>query len=149
MKVILQEKVANLGNIGDLVTVKNGYCRNYLIPYGKAVQATEENLKAFESRRADFERKEADKLTEAQQRAEKFNQATLKISAKASEEGKLFGSISPRDIADAAQRDGMDLHKNEVRMPEGPIRHTGEYSLEIALHSDITANVKVLVEAEK
>lgn len=149
MKVILQEKVANLGNVGDLVTVKPGYGRNYLIPYGRAVQATEENTKAFELRRADFERKEAEKLSEAQKRAEKFNDTTLKLAAKASEEGKLFGSITPRDITEAAEKAGIDLHKNEVRMPEGPIRNTGEYTIEIALHSEVTAQVKIIVEAEK
>lgn len=149
MRIILQEKVTNLGNIGDLVTVKAGYARNYLIPGGKAMQANEENIKAFESQRADLEKKETARLQEAKARAEKLAAMTVNLTAKASEEGKMFGSISGREIAAEATSSGVELNKSEVEMPEGPIRVTGEYEVHVHLHAEVTGTLKVVVTAEK
>ena len=148
MEVILLEKVANLGSLGDKVKVKAGYGRNFLLPYGKAVAATEDNLKAFEERRAELEKAAADKLAAAQARAEKLEGQSFTISSKAGEEGKLFGSIGVRDIADAITAGGTEVEKSEVRLPEGPIRVTGEYEIELQLHSDVEVSVKLAVVAE-
>lgn len=148
MEVILLEKVANLGSLGDKVKVKAGYGRNFLVPYGKAVPATEENLKAFEERRAELEKTAAERLASAQARAEQLNGASFTISSKAGDEGKLFGSIGVRDIADAISATGTEVEKSEVRLPEGPIRAVGEYDIELQLHSDVTAEVKLTVVAE-
>ncbi|AKV97272.1 50S ribosomal protein L9 [Marinobacter sp. CP1] len=148
MEVILLEKVANLGSLGDKVKVKAGYGRNFLLPYGKAVPATEANLKAFEERRAELEKAAAEKLSAAQARAEALEGAAFTISSKAGEEGKLFGSIGVRDIADAITAGGTEVEKSEVRLPEGPIRVTGEYEIELQLHSDVEVNVKLAVVAE-
>ena len=148
MEVILLEKVANLGSLGDKVTVKAGYGRNFLLPYGKAVPATEANLKAFEERRAELEKAAAEKLSAAQARAEALEGAAFTISSKAGEEGKLFGSIGVRDIADAITAGGTEVEKSEVRLPEGPIRVTGEYEIELQLHSDVEVSVKLAVVAE-
>ena len=147
MEVILLEKVANLGSLGDKVKVKAGYGRNFLLPYGKAVPATEANLKAFEERRAELEKAAAEKQAAAQARAEALEGAAFTISSKAGEEGKLFGSIGVRDIADAITAGGTDVEKSEVRLPEGPIRVTGEYEIELQLHSDVEATVKLAVVA--
>ncbi len=149
MRIILQQKVANLGNVGDLVTVKPGFCRNYLIPGGKAVFATPENIKEFEARRSDLVKKEAERTEQSTQKAEQLAQLIVKMSAKASEEGKLFGSISPREIADSTTVLGVEIHKSEVHLPEGPIRMVGEYEVDICLHGEVTAKLKVVVEAEK
>lgn len=148
MNVILLEKVANLGSLGDKVTVKAGYGRNFLLPYGKAVPATEANLKAFEERRAELEKAAAEKQATAQVRAEALEGAAFTIGSKAGEEGKLFGSIGVRDIADAITAAGTDVEKSEVRLPEGPIRVTGEYEIELQLHSDVGVIVKLAVVAE-
>ncbi len=148
MEVILLEKVANLGSLGDKVKVKAGYGRNFLLPYGKAVAATEDNLKAFEERRAELEKAAADKLATAQSRAEALEGASFTITSKAGDEGKLFGSIGVRDIADAVTAGGTDVEKSEVRLPEGPIRVVGEYDIELQLHSDVTVEVKLAVVAE-
>ncbi|MDC0662523.1 50S ribosomal protein L9 [Marinobacter sp. SS21] len=148
MEVILLEKVANLGSLGDKVKVKAGYGRNFLLPYGKAVAATEVNLKAFEERRAELEKAAADKLATAQSRAETLEGASFTITSKAGDEGKLFGSIGVRDIADAVTAGGTDVEKSEVRLPEGPIRVVGEYDIELQLHSDVTVAVKLAVVAE-
>jgi large subunit ribosomal protein L9 len=148
MEVILLEKVANLGSLGDKVKVKAGYGRNFLLPYGKAVPATEANLKAFEERRAELEKAAAEKLSAAQTRAEALEGAAFTISSKAGEEGKLFGSIGVRDIADAITAGGTEVEKSEVRLPEGPIRVTGEYEIELQLHSDVEVSVKLAVVAE-
>lgn len=145
MKVILQERVANLGNVGDQVNVKAGFARNYLMPRGKAVQATEENIVAFEARRADLEKKAADVLSAAKKRAESFNDFVVTISALASDEGKLFGSIGPRDIAKSVSDAGHPLEKSEVEMPEGPIRLLGEYTISAHLHSEISTEFKVVL----
>ncbi|AHI28715.1 MULTISPECIES: 50S ribosomal protein L9 [Marinobacter] len=147
MEVILLEKVANLGSLGDKVKVKAGYGRNFLLPYGKAVPATEANLKAFEERRAELEKAAAEKQAAAQARAEALEGAAFTISSKAGEEGKLFGSIGVRDIADAITAGGTDVEKSEVRLPEGPIRVTGEYEIELQLHSDVEVTVKLAVVA--
>jgi large subunit ribosomal protein L9 len=148
MDVILLEKVANLGSLGDKVKVKAGYGRNFLLPYGKAVSATEANLKAFEERRAELEKVAADKLSAAQARAEALEGAAITISSKAGEEGKLFGSIGVRDIADTITTGGTEVEKSEVRLPEGPIRVTGEYDIELQLHSDVEVTIKLAVVAE-
>ena len=148
MEVILLEKVANLGSLGDKVKVKSGYGRNFLLPYGKAVAATEENLKAFEARRAELEKAAADKLSTAQSRAEALEGQSFTISSKAGDEGKLFGSIGVRDIADAITAAGTEVEKSEVRLPEGPIRVTGEYEIELQLHTDVTVTVQLAVVAD-
>ncbi|MDX1800116.1 MAG: 50S ribosomal protein L9 [Marinobacter sp.] len=148
MEVILLEKVANLGSLGDKVKVKAGYGRNFLVPYGKAVPATADNLKAFEARRAELEKAAADKLTSAQARAEALNGASFTISSKAGDEGKLFGSIGVRDIADAVSTSGTEVEKSEVRLPEGPLRAVGEYDIELQLHSDVSVEIKLTVVAD-
>lgn len=149
MEVILLEKVRNLGNLGDKVAVKPGYGRNYLIPTGRAVMATPENVKEFEARRAELEKKAAEARAEAEARAAKLAElGSVTLKANAGEEGKLFGSIGPADIADAITAAGIEVEKREVLMPEGPIRATGEYELELQLHSDVFQTVTVVVEAE-
>ncbi len=148
MEVILLEKVANLGSLGDKVKVKAGYGRNFLLPYGKAVPATEANLKAFEERRAELEKAAAEKLSAAQARAEALEGAAFTISSKAGEEGKLFGSIGVRDIADAITAGGTEVEKSEVRLPGGPLRVPGENEIELQLHSDVAVRVKLAVVAE-
>ncbi|MBQ0748054.1 MAG: 50S ribosomal protein L9 [Marinobacter sp.] len=148
MEVILLEKVANLGSLGDKVKVKSGYGRNYLLPYGKAAPATEANLKAFEERRAELEKAAADKLATAQARAEALEGASFTVTSKAGDEGKLFGSIGVRDIADVITAAGTEVEKSEVRLPEGPLRATGEYEIELHLHSDVEVTVKLAVVAE-
>lgn len=148
MEVILLEKVANLGSLGDKVKVKAGYGRNFLLPYGKAVAATADNLKAFEERRAELEKAAAEKLSAAQARGEALEGASVTITSKAGEEGKLFGSIGVRDIADAITATGTDVEKSEVRLPEGPLRVVGEYEIELQLHSDVTVHINLAVVAE-
>ena len=148
MDVILLEKVANLGNLGDKVKVKSGFGRNFLVPYGKAVPATEANVKEFQARRAELEKAAADKLSTAQSRGEALDGTSITITSKAGDEGKLFGSIGVRDIADAVTASGTALEKSEVKMPEGPIRATGEYEIELQLHSDVTVAIKVVVIGE-
>ena len=148
MEVILLEKVGKLGGLGDKVNVKAGYGRNYLVPYGKAVPATKANVESFEARRAELEKAAAEKLAAAEARAEKLNELELSIVAKAGDEGKLFGSIGTRDIADAIVAAGAEADKTEVRLPEGVIRSTGEFEIDVQLHSDVTATVKLSVTAE-
>jgi len=148
MEVILLEKVGKMGGLGDQVTVKAGFGRNYLVPHGKAVPATKANLESFGARRAELEKAAAEKLAECQARAEKLNELELSIVAKAGEEGKLFGSIGTRDIADAITESGIAVCKSEVRLPEGALRATGEFDIDIQLHSDVTAVIKVVVVAE-
>lgn len=145
MKVILQERVSNLGNVGEAVSVKAGYARNFLLPRGKAVQATKENVVAFEKRRVELEKKAAAMLAEAQKRAAEFENYSVSFASQASEEGKLFGSIGPRDIAKAVTDSGKALEKSEVEMPEGPIRSIGEYSITVFLHGEVHAKIKVVV----
>ncbi|WP_152206103.1 50S ribosomal protein L9 [Marinobacter changyiensis] len=148
MEVILLEKVANLGTLGDKVKVKAGYGRNYLVPYGIAVPATETNLKAFEERRVELEKAAADKMVSAKARAEALEGTSYTISSKAGDEGKLFGSIGVRDIADAVSTSGTVVEKSEVRLPEGPLRVVGEYDIELQLHSDVIVEIKLSVVAE-
>ncbi len=149
MEVILLEKVRNLGGLGDQVKVKSGYGRNYLIPKGKAVMATKENVAHFEDRRAELEGKAAEQLSVAQGRAEKLaGLGMVTIVARAGEEGKLFGSVAASDVADAVTAAGVEVAKSEVKMPEGALRHVGEYELMVQLHTDVAQNINVQVVAE-
>ena len=148
MELILLQKVVNLGNLGDKVRVKAGYGRNYLIPYGKAAPATEASLAEFEQRRAEYETRARESLQGAEGRRAKFEDATVTIAANASTEGKLYGSVGPRDIAEAFTAQGLELEKSEVVMGEGPIRRTGEFEVLLHLHADVEVQVKVIVEPE-
>ena len=149
MEVILLEKTGKLGDIGDKVSVKAGYGRNYLVPQGKAVFATRDNLEAFESRRAELEKAAAEKLANAQKLAAKIVEvASVTITSVAGEEGRLFGSIGPRDVAEALNTAGVEVAKTEIKMPEGAIREVGEFDIDIQLHSDVTQAVQVIVVAE-
>ncbi|MGP9765802.1 50S ribosomal protein L9 [Halomonas sp. AOP13-D3-9] len=148
MEVILLDKIGKLGGLGDKVTVKPGYGRNYLVPYGLAVPATKDNIEAFEAQRAELEAQAAERKAEAEVRAEQLNDIELSLVSKAGDEGKLFGSIGPRDLADAISSAGIDIAKSEVRMPNGPIRQTGEYDITLHLHSEVDAVVRVVVVAE-
>lgn len=148
MEVILLEKVGKLGTIGDKVNVKAGFGRNFLVPQGKAVAATATNVAEFEARRAELEAAAAEKKAEAEKRAEKLAEISLTIPANAGDEGKLFGSIGTRDIADAISAAGVEVAKAEVKLPEGAIRELGEYEIDIQVHAEITQTVKVSVVAE-
>ncbi len=148
MKVIMLEKIGKLGNIGDVANVKAGYARNYLLPYGHAIAANKANLEAFEARRAEVEAAAAERLAAAQARAEKLEGLTVTIATNAGDEGKLFGSIGTRDIADAITAAGVEVAKSEVKMPEGVIREVGEYEINVQLHSEVITAVAVNVEAE-
>lgn len=149
MDVILLDKIENLGNLGDKVSVRPGYARNYLIPSGKAKYATKENIAEFEARRAELEKAAAESLANAQSRATKLADLEVTIPAHAGNEGKLFGSIGTAEIADAISATGVEVLKKEVRLPEGALRSTGEYDIVIHLHSDVDADVKVVVVAEE
>jgi len=149
MEVILLDKIAKLGGLGDKVTVKSGYARNYLLPQGKAVFASDANVEHFEARRAELEAKLAEVLATAEARAVKLSElAEVTIASKAGDEGKLFGSIGTRDIADAITEAGVEVTKAEVRLPLGAIRETGEFDIAIHLHNDVDTNVKVIVIAQ-
>jgi len=145
MNIILLEKVGKLGNLGDQVAVRAGFARNYLIPYGKAVPATKSNVEAFESRRADLLAAADAKRGDAQARADKLSGLAVTLGANAGDEGKLFGSIGTRDIADAITAAGVAVDKSEVRLPNGALREVGEYDIDVQVHSDITATVKLSV----
>lgn len=150
MEIILLDKIAHLGGLGDKVKVRNGYARNYLLPQKKAVLATEENLKKFEAERLMYAAKIAAELEAAQARAAKIEElATITIASNAGDEGKLFGSIGTRDISDALTAQGIEVHKSEVRMPDGVIRSIGEYEITLQLHADVKTAIKVIVEAAK
>jgi large subunit ribosomal protein L9 len=149
MEVILLEKIANLGALGDRVTVKAGYGRNYLIPQAKAVAATAQNVEAFEARRAELEKEAAQILATAQARAASVSALEITIAANAGEEGKLFGSVGARDIAQAATDAGVELDRSEIRLPDGPVREVGEYAIEVGLHPEVEAALKVIVVAEE
>ncbi|KAA9131887.1 50S ribosomal protein L9 [Marinihelvus fidelis] len=149
MRLILLEKVMNLGNLGDTVDVKSGYGRNFLVPQGKAVPATNDNVAMFEARRAELEAAANEKLAEAEKRRGGIEELVLEMSANASDEGKLFGSIGPREIAVAATEKGVELEKAEVIMGEGPIRETGEYDVLVQLHADVETTIKVIVTSEE
>ena len=149
MELILLQKVRNLGTLGDKVVVKPGYGRNFLLPQGKAVRVNAANLAAFEQRRAEYEAKADSLLADAQARQTKLADASVTISAHASAEGKLFGSVGPRDIAEALTAAGFAVNKNEVILGEGPLRNTGEYEVAVHLHADIHTTVKVIVVGDK
>jgi large subunit ribosomal protein L9 len=148
MQVILLEKLANLGQLGDVVKVKDGYGRNYLIPQKKAKRATEANLAEFQARRVELEKAQADILAQAQARAEKINGVTVRVAQKAGVDGRLFGSVSTSDIAEALKSQGYEVAKSEVRLPDGPLKQVGEFSVDLSLHTDVTATVTVAVVGE-
>ncbi len=149
MQVILLEKVANLGGLGDVVKVRDGFARNYLIPHGKAKRATKENLAEFEQRRADLERAQNEQLAAAQEKAAKLDNLAVQIAQKAGVDGKLFGSVTNADIAEALKAQGFEVPKAAVRMPQGPLKNIGEHQLKVALHTDVVVSVNVTVVAEQ
>ena len=149
MQVILMEKVVNLGGLGDVVKVKDGFARNFLIPQGKAKRATAANLKEFEGRRADLEKKANEQLTSAQERGAKLEGQKIDIAQKAGVDGRLFGSVTNADIAETLGKQGLDVKKAEIRMPQGPLKHIGEFPITIQLHSDVLAHITVHVVAEQ
>lgn len=148
MQVILMEKVVNLGNLGDVVKVKDGYARNYLIPGGHAKRATEANLAEFEKRRAELEKEQAEKLAAAQERASKLEGLMIQITQKAGVDGRLFGSVGNADIAEALKAQGHEVNKAEVRLPQGPFKMIGDYPVVLSLHTDVVANITVSVLGE-
>ncbi|MDX1655469.1 MAG: 50S ribosomal protein L9 [Candidatus Competibacteraceae bacterium] len=145
MEVILLEKIPNLGQLGEKVKVRPGYGRNYLIPQGKAAEATPANLRKFEERRADLERQAIGDLARAEERREQLTDLVVTLSVKAGNEGRLFGSVAPADIAGAVSAAGIELNKREVRLPEGPIRQVGEYPVEVHLHPEVDTTIHVNV----
>jgi len=149
MDIILLQKVANLGNIGDRVKVKSGYGRNFLLPKGKATLATADNVAKFEARRAEFEKVARTELESAQARAKKLEGLKLTLTAKAGGEGKLFGSVGTSDITDGIKKAGHQIERSEVRLPNGPIRLAGEHTVQLHLHTDITVDLPVVVVGEE
>jgi large subunit ribosomal protein L9 len=149
MQVILLEKVVNLGNLGDVVKVKDGFARNYLLPQGKAKRATETNLKAFEARRTELEKAQADLLSKAQERGAKINGLTLQIVQKAGVDGRLFGSVTNYDIVEALKKHGHEVERAQVRMPQGPLKQVGDYPIQVALHTDVAVTITVSVLGEQ
>lgn len=148
MQVILLERIVNLGNLGDVVNVKPGYARNYLVPQGLATVATEDNLKEFETRRVELEKASADKLQAAQARSTELDGVTLTIASRAGEEGRLFGSVGILEIVEAFAKQDLEVAKSEVQLPEGPIKLVGEHEVAISVHPEVNFNVTVIVEAE-
>jgi large subunit ribosomal protein L9 len=148
MEVILLEKITNLGNLGDKVNVKPGYGRNYLVPQGKAVVATAKKIAEFEARRAELEKAAIEKLNAAQARATSLSKLEVVIKHKAGDEGKLFGSVGTQNIADAITAAGSVVQKSEIRLPQGVIRHIGDYAIDIHLHSDVIVAIKIKIAAE-
>jgi large subunit ribosomal protein L9 len=148
MEIILMDKVTNLGNLGDVVKVKDGYARNFLIPQGMAKRATKSNVALFAERKAELENQAGEKLAAAQARAEKLAGYTVQIVQKAGVDGRLFGSISNADIASAMSAQGFEVAKSEVRMPEGPFKSVGDYTVTLALHTDVTCDITVAVLGE-
>ena len=150
MQLILLEKIKNLGGLGDLVNVKSGYGRNYLVPQGKAVFATEQNKTAFAEKKTELEAKAAANLAQAQKRAEEIQALeNVKIKSHASDEGKLYGSVGAREIADAVTSLGLELSKSEVLLSNGPLRTIGEHEVQLSLHSDVKSTVRIVVEGDK
>ena len=149
MEVILLEKVVNLGNLGDMVRVKAGYGRNYLIPQKKAVPATKQNIEKFEAKRAELEKAQATILEKANARVESLSGVSITLVRKAGEEGKLYGSVGTVDISEAVTETGIELERNEVRLPDGPFRQTGEFDVEISLHADVTTTIRVIIIHEE
>ena len=148
MQIILLEKVVNLGNLGDIVKVKDGYGRNFLIPQGKAKRATEANKAEFDARRAELEKQQAEQLVAAQARGEKLAGLTVQITQKAGVDGRLFGSVTNYDIAEAVTKQGFEVSKSEIRMPEGPLKTIGDFPVSIALHHDVVVDITVSVLGE-
>ena len=148
MQIILLEKVGNLGGLGDVVNVKNGYARNFLIPQGKARRATAANLAEFEARRAELEAKQAEILADAHVRKAELDGQTFTIAQKAGVDGRLFGSVTNHDIAEELGKMGFDVHKSQVRMPNGPIKTVSESTVQVALHTDVVVDVNVTVYGE-
>ncbi len=148
MQVILLEKVVNLGGLGDVVKVKDGYARNYLLPQGKAKRATPENLAEFEKRRADLERAQNEALAQAQEKGAKIDGLMLQITQKAGVDGRLFGSVTNYDISEALQKQGFEVERSMIRLPQGPLKQVGDHEIAIALHSDVVVHVKVSVLGE-
>ena len=148
MQIIMMEKVVNLGQLGDVVKVKDGYARNYLIPQGKAKRATTANLAEFEAKRAELEKAQAATLADSQARAAKMEGLVVQISQKAGVDGRLFGSVTNADISEALKAKGFDVPKSEIRLPEGPLKLIGDYAITIALHTDVVANITVSVLVE-
>ena len=148
MQVILMEKVANLGELGDVVKVKDGFARNFLIPQGKAKRATPDNLKAFEARRAELEKAQAETLARAKARAEKLDGLTVQITQKAGPDGRLFGSVTNYDIVEALTKQGHEVERANIRMPQGPLKQVGDYPIQVALHTDVTVTITVSVLGE-
>lgn len=148
MQVILMEKLANLGNLGDVVKVKDGYARNFLIPHGKAKRATDANLKAFETRRAELEKAQSDQLAGAQERGAKLDGLLLQIIQKAGVDGRLFGSVTNYDIVESLGKQGFEVERAQVRMPTGPLKQVGDYEIAIALHTDVVVHIKISVLGE-
>ena len=148
MEVILLETIGKLGDLGDKVNVSSGYGRNFLIPKKKAVPATAANLEAFEEKRAELEKNAEAKLEDAKKRGEKVADLALNFTAKAGEEGKLFGSITVRDIADACLSNGVEIEKSEIKLPDGPLRNTGEFEVGVQVHPDLIVKMKIIVSAE-
>ncbi len=148
MEVILLEKIVNLGNLGDKVSIKNGYGRNYLVPQGKAVPATAKKIAEFEARRADLEKAAAEKLNAAQAQGDKLSKLEIVITHKAGDEGRLFGSVGTHNIADAINQAGGIVEKQQIRLPHGTIRHVGDYDIDINLHSDVTVTMSIKVAPE-
>ena len=149
MQVILMEKVANLGELGDVVKVKDGFARNYLIPHGKARRATEANLKAFESRRSDLEKAQAETLAKARERGATLEGLKIQITQKAGPDGRLFGSVTNYDVVEALQKQGQEVERANVRMPQGPLKQVGDFPIQIALHTDVTVTITVSVLGEQ
>lgn len=149
MQVILLEKVANLGNLGDVVKVKDGFARNFLIPHGKAKRATETNLKAFEVRRAELEKAQAEQLAKEKERGAKLEGLTLQIVQKAGPDGHLFGSVTNYDIVESLAKQGHEVERSQVRMPEGPLKQVGEFPIQLQLHADVVVTVNVAVLGEQ
>ena len=149
MQVILMEKLANLGDLGEVVRVKDGYARNYLIPHGKAKRATEVNIKAFEVRRAELEKAQSEQLAAAKSRGEKLEGLTLQITQKAGPDGRLFGSVTNYDIVEALKKQGHEVERSNVRMPQGPLKQVGDFPIQVALHTDVTVTINVSVLGEQ
>jgi len=148
MQIILLEKVLNVGDLGDVVKVKDGYARNFLIPHGKAKRATPENIKLLEGKRAELERAAGERLAKAQEQAAKLEGIVVRISQRAGVDGRLFGSVTNADIVEALGAQGITIEKASVRMPEGPLKHVGEFPLVVSLYLDVTANITVSVSAD-
>ena len=148
MQIILLDKIVNLGNLGEIVRVKDGYARNFLIPTGRARRATEANKAEFEARRAELEKQAAEKLAEAQAQGEKLAGKTIKLTQKAGVDGRLFGSVTNHDIADELKKQGFDVHKSQVRMPSGPIKVVGDSTVAVSLHTDVVEEITVSVYGE-